>query len=392
MRKIAVVTGSRAEYGSLYWIIKGIHEDPGLRLALIVTGTHLSSKFGLTVKEIERDGFPIAGKVKMSPSSDTDAAIAKSMGIGMVKFAKVYEELRPDILLVLGDRFEILSAVCAAMPFRMPVVHIHGGEVTEGAFDDSIRHAITKLSHIHFTATKIYRKRVIQLGEAPKNVFSFGAPGLDNISKLNLLSKKEILLGLAIPGNKKIGIFTYHPVTLEKNSALRQISELLETVSDFNGIYWVFTYPNVDNESSVIINKLRDFVKHYPERGKIFVSLGKQRYLSLLKYADLMLGNSSSGIAEAPSFGLPVINIGDRQKGRIHALNVIDVPECKKKYIIDTIHRATSSKFKKSLRGLRNPYFKKNASGRIVKKLKTIHLGDGLLKKRFFNIDFAIKS
>lgn len=226
-RKIAVITGTRADYGLLYWIIRGIHEEPDLELQLIVTGMHLSPEFGLTVREIEKDGSPIADKIEMLISADTEIAIATSMGLGMIGFARAYERLRPDILLVLGDRFEILSAVAAAVPFRIPVAHIHGGELTEGAMDELFRHAITKMSHIHFTAAEEYRRRVIQMGEIPENVFCYGAPGLDGIYKLNLMNKEELLKVLGVPADKKIGIFTYHPVTLENSSAELQMHQIL---------------------------------------------------------------------------------------------------------------------------------------------------------------------
>lgn len=386
MRKIAVVTGTRAEYGLLYWIIKGIHEDPELELQLIVTGMHLSPEFGFTVKEIEKDGFPIAERVEMLLSSDTETTIATSMGLGMIGFAGAYERLKPDILVVLGDRFEILAAVSAAVPFRIPVAHIHGGESTEGQIDEAIRHAVTKMSHIHFTAMEIYRKRVIQMGEPPENVFCFGAPGLDNINKLNLLDKEEISVSLNIPKDKKIGVVTYHSVTLEKATSGYQITELLEAIKKFTEVYWIFTLPNADTEGRIIIEKISNFVKNFPEKGRAFVSLGQLRYLSLLKSASLMVGNSSSGLTEAPSFELPVVNIGDRQRGRVKATDVIDVPECKKEAISDAVRRALSPEFKKSLKNMKNPCGEGKASEKIVEKLKTISLGEQLIKKRFYDI------
>ena len=386
MRKIAVVTGTRAEYGLLYWIIKGIHEDPELELQLIVTGMHLSPEFGLTVKEIEKDGFPIAERVEMLLSSDTETAIATSMGLGMIGFAKAYEHLRPDVLVVLGDRFEIHAAVSASIPFRLPVAHIHGGESTLGAMDEQFRHAITKMSHIHFAATDQYRKRIIQMGELPKNVFCFGAPGLDNIYRLKLLNIEKLSEELKIPRNVKIGIVTFHPVTLEKGSTRSQILELLEAIKEFEEIYWVFTLPNADTEGRSITEKINNFVSEFPEKGRVFISLGQLRYLSLLKNAVLMVGNSSSGLVEAPSVELPVVNIGDRQRGRVRGKNVIDVPECKKEPIINSIYKALSPDFRNSLKGMKNPYGEGNASEKIVKILKTISLGEGLIKKTFYEI------
>lgn len=385
-RKICIVTGTRAEYGLLYWIIKGIHEDPDLELQLVATGMHLSPEFGLTVKEIEKDGFPISERVEMLLSSDTESAIATSMGLGMISFAKVYERLKPDILLVLGDRFEILSAVSAAIPFRIPVAHIHGGEATEGLIDEPIRHAVTKMSHIHFTSTKKYRGRVIQMGERPENVFCYGAPGLDNIYKLKLLGKKELLYELGLPQEGNLGIVTYHPVTLEKDTAESQMSDLLNALKNFKDVFWVFTMPNADTGGRIIIKMIDEFVKDNPGKGKAFSSLGQLRFLSLLKNGDVMVGNSSSGLVEAPSFKLPVVNIGDRQKGRVRAENVIDVFNYKGDTISNAISKALSSSFKASLKGMKNPYGTGDASEKIVKKLNTITLSEKLIKKSFFEI------
>lgn len=385
-RKICVVTGTRAEYGLLYWIIKGIYEDPELELQLIATGMHLSPEFGLTVKEIEKDTFPVAERVEMLLSSDTETAIATSMGLGVIGFAKAYERLKPDILLVLGDRFEVLSAVAAAVPFRIPIAHVHGGEATEGLIDEPIRHAVTKMSHIHFTATERYRNRVIQMGERPESVFCFGAPGLDNVYKLNLMSREELSCALELPMDKKIGIVTYHPVTLEKDTAEFQISELLQALKNLPDIYWVFTLPNADTGGRIIIKMINDFVRNNPGKGKAFTSLGQLRYLSVLKHAIVMVGNSSSGLVEAPSFALPVVNIGDRQSGRVRGQNVIDISEYKKGLIANAIERALTAEFKNSLNGMKNPYGEGHASQKIAEKLKTIPLSEKLIKKRFYEI------
>lgn len=386
MRKISVVTGTRAEYGLLYWIIKGIHDDPDLELQLIVTGMHLSPEFGLTIKEIEKDGFPIKEKVEMLLSSDTESAIAISMGLGMIGFAGVYERLKPDILVVLGDRFEILSAVASAVPFRIPVAHIHGGEITEGAIDNLFRHAITKMSHIHFPATKEYTDRIIQMGEQPESVFCFGAPGLDNIYKLKLLDKQQLKNELGLPGEKAWGVVTYHPVTLEKDSAKIQIEELLNALVEFSEIYWVFTLPNADTENRIIIERIKDYVQKKPQRAVLFSSLGQLKYLSLLKSAVVMVGNSSSGVIEAPSFELPVVNISDRQKGRVRVKNVIDVPVCEKNRIVTAINAAISKEFRDSLKGMENPYGSGNVSERILNVLKTITLGEKIIKKTFYDL------
>lgn len=385
-KKIAVVTGARSDYGLLYGVIKGILKDPALKLQLIVTGMHLSPEFGLTVNDIEKDGFPIAERVRMPLLSDTEEAIAESMGRGMTGFARAYERLEPDIIIVLGDRFEILAAVAAALPFRIPVAHIHGGEAAGGVIDEQIRHATTKMSHIHFTSAQAYKRRVIQMGESPENVFCFGAPGLENIDKMKLMKSAELCEELKIPRDKKIGVITYHPVTLEKGTASCQIDELLDAVKGFTDIYWVFTLPNADTGGRVIIRKIKAFIKKHPDRGKFFASLGQLRYFSLLKNAAIMVGNSSSGLIEAPSFELPVVNIGDRQLGRIRARNVIDVPACKRSAIAGAIARALSAEFKRRLKGMKNPCGGVNVSKRIISALKKVRLGEHLVKKRFYDI------
>ena len=386
MRKIAVITGTRAEYGLLYWVIREIHEEPTLELQLIVTGMHLAPEFGLTVKVIEKDGFPIAEKVEMLLSADTETAISMSMGLGMIGFAKAYSRLAPDMILVLGDRFEIMSAVTAAIPFRIPIAHIHGGESTEGLIDEAIRHAITKMSHVHFATTHQYRKRIIQMGETPEHVFCFGAPGLDNIRRLDLKGKEELFKELDIPEGKQVGVVTYHPVTLETDSSSSQIVELLAALDNFQDVYWIFTMPNADTGGRVIIEKLNAHVQKHSEMGKIFVSLGQLRYLSLLKHASVMVGNSSSGLIEAPAFELPVVNIGDRQKGRIQANNVIDVAVCKKELLVSSIKKALSEEFYKSLRNMKNPYGEGDSSKKIVETLKAVSLDDHLLKKIFYEL------
>jgi UDP-hydrolysing UDP-N-acetyl-D-glucosamine 2-epimerase len=385
MRKIAVVTGSRAEYGLLYWIMKGIQKDPELELQVIATGMHLSPEFGLTVTEIEKDGFPIAEKVEILLSSDTEVAISTSMGLGVIGFARAYERLKPDVLVVLGDRFEILSAVASAVPFRIPIAHIHGGESTEGAMDESFRHAITKMSHLHFPATQHYADRIIQMGESPERVYCFGAPGLDNISKLSLLSQRELHRELEIPEDKELGVVTYHPVTLEKYTAEFQISVLLEAIQNFSSIYWVFTSSNADTGGRIITQRINEFVRENPDKGKVFASLGQLKYLSLLKHATVMVGNSSSGLTEAPSFELPVVNIGDRQKGRIRAANVIDVPLWEEGEIVSAINKAISKDFRDSLKELKNPYGDGNVSVRIIEVLKNVQLED-IVKKEFHEL------
>jgi len=384
-RKIAVVTGTRAEYGLLYWIIKGIHEDPGLELQLIVTGMHLSTEFGYTVKDIEKDGFPVADRIEMLLSSDSKLSTSISMGIGLSGFAKAYERLKPDILLVLGDRFEIFSAVSAAVPMRVPVAHIHGGEATEGVMDEQFRHAITKMSAVHFPAAKRYAERIIQMGEKPDRIYCFGAPGLDNIYKLRLMNRKMLVRELDLSEKLKTGAVTFHPETIDNFPVESQVQELLKALSEIKGIFWVITMSNADPGGRAIQALMEKFVLENTDKAKMFASLGQLRYLSLLKHADIMVGNSSSGIIEAPSFRLPVVNIGDRQAGRIRSENIIDVPACKKQDIVKAISKAMSDDFRSSLKGLKNPYGEGKASEKIMQVLKTVELR-GILKKEFYEL------
>lgn len=382
-RKISVVTGTRAEYGLLRWIIQYIHEDPDLELQLLVTGMHLSPEFGLTYRAILEDGFIISKKIEVLLSSDTAVGISKSMGLGMISFSELFSESAPDILLVLGDRFEIFSAVAAAMVSRIPVAHIHGGEATEGLIDEPIRHSISKMSHIHFTATEEYKRRVIQLGEHPDRVFNTGAPGLDNIYNLKLLERHDFEESIQFKIGEKCFLVTYHPVTLENRTALKQFDELLMALDFFQDYKIIFTMPNADTDGRVIIDEINKYVLANSNRAVAFSSLGQLRYLSALKFVTMVIGNSSSGLTEVPSFKIPTINIGDRQKGRIKALSVIDcLPQ--KEAIIESISNALSQDFQKNLVHVQNPYGLGGASRRIVDVLKEVNL-EGILKKEFYN-------
>ncbi len=380
MRRIAVVTGSRAEYGILYSTLRAIQDSTELDLVLIVTGMHLSAEFGMTVDEITRDGFPIAERVEMLLSSDTASAVALSMGVGMMGFARAYGRLKPDILLVTGDRFETFSAVAAAAPFGIPVAHLHGGEVTEGSVDELFRHAITKMSHIHFPANDVYADRIIQLGEDPDRVFTVGAPCLDNIMGLEPIERRALARELGIPAERPWGLVTYHPVTAGECGG--GIGEILSSLGNFPGIYWIFTLPNADAGNARIRETVVAYVDGNPGGCSLFDSLGRRRYLSMLGHSALMVGNSSSGIIEAPSFGLPVVNVGPRQKGRLRAANVIDVPECTADAVTRAIREAVSVEFRESLDGIDNPYYQGGASEKIVSVLKSIPL-DGIDAKRF---------
>ena len=385
-KKICVVTGSRADYGLLYWFLKFVQKDKNLKLQLVVTGMHLLPIFGTTIKQIIKDGFKINSKVKMLLPSDTPASIAKSVGIGMIKFAEVLKNLKPDVLVVLGDRFELISATYAALIARIPIAHFHGGETTEGVIDEATRHSITKMSHIHFVANKIYKKRVIQLGENPKTVFNVGGPGIDNIKKLKLLNKKELENKLKIKFKKKNILVTFHPVTLEISTAKRQFAELLKVLKKKKDINIIFTKPNADTEGRTIITQIEKFVRENKDRSCCFASLGQVRYLSLLKYVDGVIGNSSSGLLEVPTFKIGTINIGDRQKGRLKAISVID---CKSNYqsIIKAINKLFSKNFKKKLKKTKNPYGQGGASEKAIKIIKKTNFKK-LIKKNFYNIGY----
>jgi GDP/UDP-N,N'-diacetylbacillosamine 2-epimerase (hydrolysing) len=382
-RKICVVTGTRAEYGLLYWLMKEIEADKALELQLIVTGMHLSPEFGLTYKEIEKE-FKINKKIEMLLSSDSAIGISKSMGLAQISFAEAYEDLKPDILVVLGDRYEIFSAVSSAMIANIPITHLHGGETTEGAFDESIRHCITKMSHLHFTATDEYRNRVIQLGEHPSRVFNVGGLGIDNIKKLELLSKEKFEQSIDFKLNKKNILITFHPVTLESSTAKEQFQILLDVVDKLEDTNIIFTKANSDTDGRVINSMIDEYVVKNSHKSVGFTSLGQLRYLSALQYVDAMVGNSSSGLAEAPSFKIGTINIGDRQKGRIMAESVID---CDSSFnaIVQAFTQLYSKEFNQKLANCENPYGNGGASLKIKNRLKAIYL-ENILKKQFYDL------
>ena len=385
MRKICVVTGSRAEYGLLYWLMKAIEVDRGLELQLIVTGMHLSKEFGLTYKEIEKD-FKINKKIDMALTDDTSISISNSMGIAQNLFAKAYDKLKPDIILVLGDRYEIFSASISAMISRVPIAHIHGGEITEGSWDDSIRHCISKMSHLHFVATEKYKKRLIQLGEEPKRIFNFGGMGIENINKLELYNKNELEKLLNFKFNKKNLLITFHPVTLENNTSTKHFLEILDALKKIKDTNFIFTKSNSDLNGRAINKLIDQFVKNNQKSSIKFISLGQLKYLSILQFVDAVVGNSSSGLIEAPSFKIGTVNIGDRQKGREKALSVID---CKpnKKDIKKSINKVYSKDFRELLKNVKNPYDKGSSSKKIIKILKSFKI-DNILKKSFFDINF----
>ncbi|MCT7488790.1 UDP-N-acetylglucosamine 2-epimerase [Aliarcobacter cryaerophilus] len=383
MKKICVVTGTRAEYGLLYWFLKEIESDKELQLQVIVTGMHLSPEFGLTYKEIEKE-FKINKKIEMLLSSDTSVGISKSMGLAQISFAESYDELKPDIVIVLGDRYEIFSATSAAMIARIPIAHIHGGEKTEGAFDESIRHSITKMSHLHFTATNEYKNRVIQLGEHPSRVFNVGGMGIENIKRFKLLSKDEFEKLIEFKLNIKNILVTFHPVTLENSTAKEQFQQLLDAIDELEDTNIIFTKANSDTDGRVINQMIDEYVTKNFQKSVQFTSLGQLRYLSALQYVDAVVGNSSSGLAEAPSFKIGTINIGDRQKGRIKASSVIDC-EPNKDSILKSFEKLYSKEFQNSLINVKNPYGDGCASKRIVEILKNVDLKN-ILKKSFYDL------
>ena len=383
MRKICVVTSTRAEYGLLYWLLKEIKADSELKLQLIVTGMHLSPEFGLTYKEIEKE-FKIDKKIEILSSSHTSLDICAEMARVYEKFAPALAELKPDILVLLGDRYEIFGVAGVASIMQIPIAHIHGGETTQGAFDEAFRHSITKMSHIHFAATNEYANRIIQLGEEPGRVFNVGGPGIENIKKLNLLNKDEFEKSINFKLAKKNILITFHPVTLENSSAREQFNELLKALDELEETNFIFTKANSDTDGDVINKMIDEYVSENSQKAVAFASLGQLRYLSAIKFVDIVLGNSSSGLLEVPSFKKATINIGDRQKGRARASSVIDVRPVKEE-ILAAIKRVYSKEFEQTLKDTINPYDGGYPSKKMVKILKEIEL-DGILKKKFYDV------
>lgn len=380
-RKVCIVTGTRAEYGLLRWVMDGIREDPNLELQVVVTGMHLSPEFGLTYRAIEEDGFAIDKKVEMLLSSDTPTGLSKSIGLGLIGFGDVLQELHPDLMVVLGDRFESFSAVVAALVARIPVAHLHGGETTEGAFDDAIRHSITKMSHLHFVAAEVYRDRVIQLGEQPDRVFCVGGLGVDAIKKIKLLGRSELEASLEFKFSERNLLVTFHPATLEQATASEQMVELLAALDTLTETHLIFTMPNADTDGRLLFQLIEDFVVARTN-AQVYTSLGQLRYLSCLAQIDGVVGNSSSGLLEAPSFQIGTVNIGDRQRGRLKADSVIDcAPE--RGAIASAIQQLYSPEFQVSLKTMKNPYGTGGASNRIVKTISSFPL-DNVVKKSFY--------
>lgn len=380
-RSICVLTGSRAEYGLLKPLMEAIRDRRGLELRTLVTGMHLAPEFGLTWKRIVEDGFAIDRKVDMLLASDEPVAISKGMGLGQIGFAQALEDLRPEALVLLGDRFEILPAAAAAAIARIPVAHIHGGELSEGAVDELFRHAVTKLSHLHFTATEEYRARVIRMGESPDRVFNVGALGLDAIAALRPTPRSTLERDLGFTLGPRTAVVTFHPATLDEEGSGSQFQALLDALDGLEGIRFIFTKANADAGGRAVNALAEAYCVERPDKAVLFASLGQQRYLSLLALADVVIGNSSSGIIEAPSFKIPTVNIGDRQKGRIRAASVIDCQPGKAS-IRAAVDRALDPAFRAGLASLVNPFGDGHAAPRIVEQLASADLR-GLLRKTF---------
>ena len=387
-RRICVITGTRAEYGLLYWLIREIEGDAELDLQIVATGMHLSPEFGLTVKEIEKDGFTVDKKIETLLSSDTPTGVCKAMGLTQISLSEAFEELNPDLVILIGDRFETFSAASVACIFGLPIAHLHGGELTRGAVDDAFRHAISKMSHLHFTSTEAYRHRVIQLGENPTRVFNVGAIGIDGIRKMTFLPKTALESALRFSLEKPYLLATFHPVTLERNTTRYQVENLLAAVDEFPNLNVIFTKSNADTEGRITNQLIDSYVDRKQERAISFASLGQLKYLSTMKYAEAVIGNSSSGIIEAPSLGIPTVNIGNRQEGRLQCPSVINC-QAVRDNIVQAIKRALSAEFERTIENMENPYEKGNTANEIKEILKNYNLEE-IIKKTFYDIQFNL--
>ncbi|MDE5493026.1 UDP-N-acetylglucosamine 2-epimerase [Elizabethkingia meningoseptica] len=383
MKKICIVTATRAEYGLLKPLMELIHQSDELELQIIVTGAHLSPEFGLTYKQIEADGFLINEKIEMLLSSDTSTGIVKTMGLTMMGLAEVLPRLSSDLLVILGDRYEMLAVASAATIFKIPIVHLHGGEITEGAYDDAIRHSITKMSHLHFTSTDEYRNRVIQMGESPENVFNVGAIGLDNVKNLKLLSREELEHELEIKFKKYNYQVTFHPETLGKLSSAEQFQNLLDIIEKEEDSFFIFTKANADTDGRIINQMIDDFTTKYPDKAKAYFSLGTLRFLSVVEICNAIIGNSSSGILEAPSLKTATLNIGDRQKGRIQADSIVNVENTKEAIALG-FQKIKDKSFIRKLQSIKNPYDNGGAAGKIIEHI--INHPEFSMSKSFYNL------
>lgn len=384
MFNIHVLTATRAEYGLLRPLIFRLMEECELQVSAVVTGMHLSEEFGMTYHQIEEDGIDIAAKIPILLSSDSASSVSKAMGLAMIGFADFFEQNRPDCLVVLGDRFETLAVCCAAFNAQIPIVHLHGGEKTEGAMDEAYRHAISKLSFLHFTSTEEYRRRVIQLGESPERVFNTGALGVENAKKLTLMSLHELEESLNFSLSSPYAVMTFHPTTLEEDAARKQCQELLDAMDHCSNLRYLCTKANADAGGRVINQMLEQYAQIH-ENTILVDSLGTVRYLTAVKHAAVVLGNSSSGLLEVPSFGVPTVNIGDRQRGRMQAESVINC-EPKKEAIISAIEKALTPETQAGAKHAHNPYEGVDTSREMVQHIKEMLTGPRDLKKHFFDL------
>lgn len=386
MKKVCVVTGTRAEYGLLKPLIDKVYRDADLELQLVVTGMHLSPEFGLTYQEIEMDGYPIADKVEMLLSSDSSVGVTKSMAVALMGFADCFERLRPDMIIILGDRYEMLMAASAAMIAKIPIAHIHGGELTEGLIDEAIRHSITKMSYLHFTTTDEYRRRIIQLGEQPERVFCVGALGVENIKNVSLMKKDELEKSLGVTLKEKTVLITYHPVTLEDMPVQQQFQNILDAMEHQKDIFIIFTKANADTHGRIINQMIDEYVSKNSNQSVAFTSLGQLRYLSVLQFCYMVIGNSSSGLLEVPSFKIPTINIGERQRGRVCAESVISCDNTLNA-ILAAIDLASNEDFRSKLQKSHNPYEKENTSQQILTIMKNTMKKGIDIKKKFYDLE-----
>ena len=381
--KICVATGTRAEYGLLRPLMTAIKNEPNWQLQILVTGAHLSPEFGLTFHEIEKDGFHIDKKVEMLLSSDTASSVVKSMGLGMIGFSDALRDLNPDLLVILGDRYEMLALASSTLIFTIPIIHLHGGEITEGAYDDAIRHSISKMSHLHFASTEEYKNRIIQLGENPKFVHNVGAIGLDSVKKLPLLSQDELEQELDFQFKKYNYQVTFHPSTLDKESPEKQFQILLNVIDKQEDSFFVFTKANADTGGRIINKMIDDYVSKNSDKARAFSSLGNLRFLSLVKFCDAVVGNSSSGILEVPSLKTATINIGDRQKGRIQAESIINT-KVSEIEILDAFEKVKSEEFKNIVKNSVNPYGSGDTTEKMMAELREINL-EAFRTKQFYD-------
>lgn len=386
MKQIMVLTSARADYGLLSGLIKKLASDERVRVRLVVTGMHLSPEFGLTYKEIEKDGIKIDRKIEILMSSDTPVSVSKTMGMAMISFADYIEEVHPDALLVLGDRYETLAVCCVALNARIPIIHLHGGETTEGAIDEAIRHSITKMSFLHFTSTEEYRRRVIQLGENPERVYNVGSLGVENVLGQPLLSKKDLESELNLRLDMAYAVVTYHPVTLEDKDVCETVKKFLDALDRNEDMYYIITKANSDAGGRQINQMLEEYAAHR-NNVQVYDSLGMIKYLSAVKYSKMVIGNSSSGILEVPSFGIPTVNVGDRQKGRIRAESVIDCKEDTES-IVEAIKKAKTLEFRELCSHVKNPYEGVRTSDTIVEIIKKKLFDEAVeIKKKFYDIE-----